>query len=458
MIERWMPKSLASRMLAISIAWTVIALLATGFVIAALFQANIERNFDDLLEAHLYNLMSAVDIDTSGKLVGEPDLGDPRFLQPLSGWHWTVAKADEPDSLLLASQSLDGSTYSAPSQNEIGFSDEFRRVYRWSQRPGSQLKRVEALLFVGESEQLYRLSVAGNMRGLQEAIASFNRRLIFYFLLFGIVSLAATYAVTRLGLLPLNRARNQLERVRNGSQQTLSGPFPTEIAPLAAEINALIEANEEVVERARLQVGNLAHGLKTPLAVIANESRTVDDGSGRLIGEQVNAMRNQVDTYLNRARVSAQRGSSRAMADTEQVIERLERVMAKLNPSIDYEVAAAGAPHFRGEQQDLEEVLGNLLENASRFASSTVRITAAKISDKEHKRSLRLIVEDDGPGIDEDQLAAVLKRGKRLDESEPGSGLGLSIVNDIVTEYGGELDLARSSLGGLGVTVLLPSH
>jgi len=232
---------------------------------------------------------------------------------------------------------------------------------------------------------------------------------------------------------------------------------------LAHEINALIESNRRIVERARMQVGNLAHSLKTPIAVLLNEARTLDNQHGDLLRSQVDAMQAQVQSYLSRARIAAQRGSILARAEAEPALERLIRVMRRLNPDKAFELDL----HQPGtllamEQQDLEEVVGNLLENAARFADKriVVRMTTGShpSSDPDITRRawIELTVEDDGPGLEPDQITEALKRGRRLDESRPGTGLGLSIVSEVVSEYHGKFTLSRSELGGLKATLLLP--
>ncbi|RUU57918.1 ATP-binding protein, partial [Mesorhizobium sp. M2C.T.Ca.TU.002.02.1.1] len=238
--------------------------------------------------------------------------------------------------------------------------------------------------------------------------------------------------------------------------QRLDGSFPAEIAPLANETNALIENNRRIVERSRTQVGNLAHSLKTPLAVLINEGRALGGAKGQLIADQAASMQKQVDHYLQRARVAAQRDSVVFRTPVSPLVERMVRVLRKLNPQTRLTLSLPPAEIvFAGEREDLEELLGNLLDNAMKWAKSAVAVTIATISGSGNL--FEIVIEDDGPGIPEDSAREVLKRGKRLDETKPGTGLGLAIVADLVNEYGGSLALERSGMGGLRVVVRLRS-
>ncbi|MEO1748218.1 MAG: ATP-binding protein, partial [Pseudomonadota bacterium] len=262
----------------------------------------------------------------------------------------------------------------------------------------------------------------------------------------------------RIGLRPLVVAREQLIEVQNGKKAQLEGQYPAEIAPLAGEINTLIENNKRVVERARTQVGNLAHALKTPIAVLRNESGA-SQVPGTLVREQTEEMNNYVQNYLKRAQIAAQTGGAVFRSDALAVTEKLVGVMRKLNPEKSFEYVYEGDASitFAGEQSDLEEILGNLFENAAKWSKSRIRcaLELKPLSDN----FFLIEVEDDGPGIPPEMRESALKRGKRLDEAVPGTGLGLSIVADTVEAYRGTLSLERSRWNGLKVAIELPlSH
>jgi signal transduction histidine kinase len=299
----------------------------------------------------------------------------------------------------------------------------------------------------------------GNQSELEQEISTFRRRLLTYLSLFGVGMIAINAIAILLGLQPLRRVRNALAMVREGTAQRLDGRFPAEIEPLANETNALIENNRRIVERSRTQVGNLAHSLKTPLAVLLNEGRALGGAKGQLIAEQAASMQKQVEHYLQRARVAAQRDSVVYRTPVAPLVQRMVRVLQKLNPQTSLSLSLPATEIvFAGEREDLEELLGNLLENAMKWARSAVSVSVVPLTGKDDTASLfEIAIEDDGPGIPEDKAREALKRGRRLDETKPGTGLGLAIVADLVNEYGGVLALERSGMGGLKAVVRLRS-
>lgn len=454
MLSRFLPNSLAYRLLVMTAVWTAVALLVTGLILSTVFRNNAQRDFERLLTAHAFNLMGSFDVDNAGQVSGAPNMGDPRFETPLSGWYWSVVVADAPDKLLMYSGSISGDMADLPPPVTAPFDDRFQRVSEVTDVNGNRIRQLEAQLLLGEGDTLYQVLVAGNTLDIEEAVSRFNRTLMLFFVLFGTGTVAATYFVIRLGLRPLSAATDALHDVREGHRDKLDGVYPVEIQPLAGEINALIDTNRTVVDRARTQVGNLAHALKTPLAVIVNEVRSSKEDQAKLIGEQAELMKSQVQTYLDRARIAAQRDVVVSRTPVLPVLEKLVRVMQRLAPDVRFDVDQC-QPHmtFRGEEQDLEEIFGNLLENASRFARETVRI---RVLDHNVAAQLRIEIEDDGPGLTAEGRKKALKRGIRLDESQPGSGLGLSIVRDIATEYGGDFNLEKSEMGGLKAVIILP--
>jgi signal transduction histidine kinase len=269
--------------------------------------------------------------------------------------------------------------------------------------------------------------------------------------------IAINAAAILFGLRPLGQVRAALARVREGAAQTLDGRFPAEIEPLAEETNALIENNRRIVERSRTQVGNLAHSLKTPVAILLNEGRAIGGEKGRLVVDQAAAMQQQVEHYLKRARIAAQRDTVVFRAPVGEALKRLTRVMAKLNPDKELQLTLPDREIvFAGEREDFEELVGNLLENAMKWSRKKVVVSVAEQPEPGGKPGQFLLaIEDDGPGIPEERAREALKRGRRLDETKPGTGLGLSIVADLVAEYGGKLALERSPLGGLRAAVQL---
>jgi len=408
------------------------------------------------LSAHLFNLIGSVGVSDSGTLTGGPDLGDLRFSEPESGWYWSV----EPVSKGLVGQLRSSSMtepVASPSVEAEPFNAEFQRHYRVAGIVGEELEVFETEFVLDAQNRIARFRVMGNRSELEAEISGFEWRLFTYLSLFGLGMIAINAIAILLGLQPLARVRNALAMVREGTAQRLTGRFPAEIQPLANETNALIENNRRIVERSRTQVGNLAHSLKTPLAVMLNEGRALGGPKGQLFADHAAAMQKQIDHYLQRARVAAQRESVVYRTPVTPLLQRMVRVMEKLSRGTAFSLnLPATEVVFAGEREDLEEVVGNLLENAMKWAHSAVRISveAAEPVNEEPPR-FSILIEDDGPGIPEDKAREALQRGKRLDETKPGTGLGLAIVADLVKEYGGALRLERSTMGGLKAVVEL---
>ncbi|WP_265515904.1 ATP-binding protein [Nitratireductor luteus] len=444
------------RVVAFSSIWAIIALVVIATVSSALFRQVSHRGFDSVLSAHLFNLIASVSASDSGRLSGTPNLGDLRFSQPLSGWYWSVEPASEALRNRLYSPSLAASLPPDVPAN-VPFDDNFQREYVVTGPGGEQVEVLEAEVVLGEDERIARFRVMGNLSELEEEIAAFTRRLFGYLTIFGVGMIAINVIAILLALRPLRSIRRALANIRAGSAERLAGPFPTEIAPLAEETNALIENNRRIVERSRKQVGNLAHSLKTPLAVLMNEGDALGGGRGRLIAGQAEAMQKQIDHYLQRARATAQHGTLSFRTPVNATLARLARVTAKLNNEKQFDVSLADVDLvFAGEREDLEEIVGNLLENAMKWAHSRVVLSLNDISGEAGSEGrFSIVVEDDGPGIPPDQAWQALKRGRRLDETKPGTGLGLAIVADLIEEYNGKLALERSPLGGLKAVVTL---
>jgi len=302
--------------------------------------------------------------------------------------------------------------------------------------------------------------VAGNFDELGAETTAFNRALVASLVLLGLGLVLAIFVQVRFGLRPLRGMQENLAAIRRGEAEQLRGDYPYEIRPVAEELNLLIQSNVEIVERARTQVGNLAHALKTPLSVLTNEAAGQDGALARKVREQAEVMRGQVNLYLDRARRAARARGIGAVTEVKPVLEALARTLERINRDRAVAVSAS-APEglkFRGERQDLEEMVGNLLDNACKWASRAVAVSAASVPDLAAGRSfLAITVEDDGPGLPAEKRDEALKRGQRLDETKPGSGLGLSIVAETAAMYNGSVKLGQSGMGGLKVTLSLPS-
>ncbi|MEZ5872422.1 MAG: ATP-binding protein [Nitratireductor sp.] len=448
--------TLSRRLFLLNSLWALVAVALIAFVLTEAYRRNAERRFSDLLTANLYILMGTVEPGGDGTLSGQPDLRDSRYLTFGSGWYWTVSSVQKPLNR-IASASLAGGSITAPQG--IALDSNYLRLFSYVDDRGQSISAVEGQTYLGDGQQLYSFKVTGNKAELAEEIASFRRTLVALLGLFGLGFVAATYWIVRIGLKPITAATTLLADIREGRAERLDGNFPREIQPLIDETNALIESNRSVVERARTQVGNLAHSLKTPLAVLKNEAGAAPPQLARIMQEQTSMMQQQVQNYLDRARIAARHATVTSRTEVTPVLERLVRVIGKLNShvTIGLELADDTKLIFAGEQQDFEEIVGNLLENAARFADERIIVKAAGRKENDKQR-LVLRIEDDGPGMTPQQCELAMKRGTRIDESTPGSGLGLAIVRDIASEYGGRISLGRSDLGGLGAELELPGR
>ncbi|GLK81430.1 ATP-binding protein [Methylopila turkensis] len=452
--------SIAARLFGSAALWTVAMLLIGGVTLSSYYTRSVERGFDQRLHVYLKTLVGAVAAGAFDK--DDPgSFGEPRFELPLSGWYWQITRLDRDPPEATTSKSL--FEEQLPRLAELGVEETLvgtREGYALG--PESQrLRVVERIIDLG-TDGRFLISIAGAAGEIDEDIQNFNVALLVSFLLLGLGLVTTTGFQVRFGLRPLAGMRAQLAEVRSGSRARLDGAFPEEIAPLVAELNGLLESNREIVERARTHVGNLAHGLKTPLSVIANEADTGEGAFAQKVREQAVLMRRQIDHHLERARLSAGVAFAGETTPVQPAVEALARTMAKIHRDRDLAIDVAVSDEglrFRGERQDFEEMVGNLVDNACKWASARVAISVAPLAPAAAggRSALRVVVDDDGPGLTEAQRAEVLARGKRLDESKPGSGLGLAIVADLARVYGGGFALSEAPEGGLRCDLTLPA-
>jgi signal transduction histidine kinase len=451
--------SLALRLFFSATTWTVIILVVTGIVLASLYRAAVERAFDRRLGVYLRTLVADVAMpeENAGKF--PQSMGEPLFDLPLSGWYWQVTRLDAPTPDVRSSRSLWDATL--PHLADLGASSAPGAAREgYVQGPeGQQLRIVERTIDLGE-EGRYLVAVAGDAAEIDNETRSFDGALVITFGVLGIVLLLTTTFQVRFGLAPLKRISEGLAAIRSGATERLEGAFPVEIAPLARETNALIDANREIVSRARTHVGNLAHALKTPISVMMNEA-TGTEPLALKVREQTEIMRDQVARHLERARLAAARVATiGTVTDVQAVVMALARSMEKIHHDrgVAIDVDAPEGARFRGERQDLEEMIGNLVDNACKWAQSRVAIEVfpERPDPKDDRRVVRIVVDDDGPGLSPQQREQVARRGRRLDETKPGSGLGLSIVMELATLYGGGLTLGTAPIGGLRAELVVP--
>ncbi|TWA63789.1 signal transduction histidine kinase [Azospirillum brasilense] len=436
--------SLRFRLLAGAAVWIALALALAGLVLSGLFRDHVARRFEAELTNHLDQLTALIELGADGVPVQRQPLSDPRFRRPLSGLYWQVGPATAP---ILRSRSLWDETLALPP-DEVADGDIHRHsVVGPAGRHLSVLER--AVTFPNGTAPL-RMAVAQDEAELRAVVADFNRVLWLSLGALALALIAAAVVQVSVGLRPLVRLRAELAAVRAGRKKRFGGDAPREVQPLLDDLNALLDHSEEVVVRARLQAGNLAHALKTNLAVLANEAE------GEAAARRVAEMRRHIDHHMARARAAAARGLPGVATPVADSAGALARVMEKLqggNGRVTVTVRVPREHVFAGEREDLDEMLGNLLDNAMKWAGSRVEVA----SRLEAGGMLAVVVEDDGPGLPADRRDAVLAPGVRLDESTPGSGLGLAVVRDVARLYGGDLRLGDSPLGGLRVELVLPA-
>ena len=438
--------TIAFRLIAGAALWLGLALVISGLVLAALFEDHVERGFDRRISILLESLVAVAEISPAGELLVTDPPGEPRFRRPYSGWYWQV---DNGAQILRRSPSLWDDRLSLGT-GAVNRPDRFE-----IDGPNNRRLRVVArAITLPGSKATFGFAVGADTAELEAEIRPFTLTLAWSLVALWAGLIAAAVIQVRFGLSPMRRIRAALSEVRAGREDRLHGNFPAEMRPLVDEFNAHLGQIEEVVARARTHVGNLAHALKTPLSVLGNEA---DRGQGPLaetVKRQTEVMARRVDHYLVRARTAASAGRIGVRAPVAPVLDDLGRTLRRIHAErgVIIEVDCANHLEFRGDKQDLEEMIGNLLDNAFKWATQKIQVHAVRDGS-----FLRIAIEDDGPGLAVVDRSRALTRGDRLDEAVPGSGLGLSIVCEIAGLYSGAAELGVSELGGLKVELMLPA-
>ncbi|MBI4754414.1 MAG: sensor histidine kinase [Betaproteobacteria bacterium] len=446
--------SLRIRLLATTLVWIAASIVFAGWGLGSLFRSHVAAQFNAELGTHLDQLTAHLVLDGQGRPTLSVPLSDPRINRPFGGLYWQIDRIAGPGMLavdaLLRSRSLWDQVLAVPA--DVPMDGEVHQ-HRIAGPDGTMLGAVERAVRIDDVS--LRLIVAADERLMIEPVSRFNGAL---WLALGVLGLGLAFAALLqvvVGLAPLRQLRRALGRVRGGDARQMEGAFPAELMPLVEEFNSVLTQNADVVERARTQAGDLAHALKTPLSVLANAAHGKDDHLARLVVGQVEMARKQVDYHLARAQAAAAVRVPGARTPVRAAVDGLVRTMQRIHAGRRLAlVVHPTAPDllFRGEEQDLQEMLGNLLDNACKWAASRVEIHARIDGDR-----LDIGVEDDGPGIASDQREAMIRRGVRADEQVPGTGLGLAIVDDLARLYGGRVTLAESPLGGLEARLILPA-
>ncbi len=452
--------SLATRLFLSATAWVVVILVITGVVLSSVYRDATERAFERRLNLYLRTLIAEVATPDEPPDHQFQSLGEPLFELPLSGWYWQIVRTDTEKGETRASRSLWDKKLPKLEEHGAELTAAGVRLGYVDGPEGQNLRMVERPVDLG-ADGKFLVSVAGDASEIFDETRSFDYYLGGTFAALGIVLLLTTIFQVRFGLAPLKRISESIADIRSGRAERLEGEFPVEIAPLARETNALIDANREIVERARTHVGNLAHAIKTPLSVIVNEAAAhgADPFASKVL-EQADVMRDQLAHHLERARIAARVTVVGTVTEVAPVMEALRRTMEKIHRDRDIaiDLKADSQAKFRGERQDLEEMAGNLVDNACKWAASRVfiEVLLEPAAEPSAGPRLRILVDDDGRGLSAAERVQVARRGQRLDELKPGSGLGLSIVTDLAALYGGSLTLGDAPTGGLRAELVLP--
>ena len=438
--------SVSRRMLLVATAWILLLLVGGGLALDRVLTGAITRNFDDQLDYLVSSMIVSTELDSNGEVRMTRELADQRFLEPNSGAYWQISGAGHET---FPSRSL----WDRKLKVDAVHNDREVHFYDSNQFPDQKLRIAERDLTLPGSPVRWRFQVAQSRDVLDAQIATVRRTLVRSFALLGLGLVAMETLQTWYGLRPLRKVRREIASLRAGRTQRVGGPMPAEVGPMVDELNALVEHNDRQAEEARRHAGNLAHALKTPLSVIMNAAAAGQADLPDTVIREARTMRRQIDHHLARARAVGRRGSAHSRAEVWPSIEAVERAVARLYPNVRIDVDGVKDAVAHIERQDLDEILGNLVENAAKYGGGSVFVTA-----RLEAGFVEILVEDDGVGIPEADRIRIFDRGVRLDTGKPGTGLGLAIVRDVAEIYGGTVSLEESEdLGGLLVRLRLPA-
>ena len=439
--------SLTRRIIGVAAIWISVLLLGGGYALDRVLTNSLVENFDKQLEYVLNAMIAASEIGPDGEVRFNRPPADQRFLEPYSGVYFQVSGegADTFPSRSLWDRRL---------RVDAGHKDVNLHTYDSREFQEEPLRIVERDVILPGSEVRWRFQVAQSREIIDRQIKDLRTTLVRAFAALGIGLLVLAALQAFYGLWPLRRVRKEVVAIRSGTQRRITEDFPREIFPLVNELNQLLAHSEEQAEEARRHAGNLAHALKTPLTVITNAATAKAPDLADTVCREATTMRRQVDHHLARARAIGRRASAQARAQVWESVEAVERAVTRLYPEVTVDITGDREAAVRVERQDLDEMLGNLVENAAKYGHGRVFLTVEQIADK----GVEIMVEDDGPGIPPEEREAIFARGARLDTTgKPGTGLGLDIVRDVAEIYGGSVRLEESEdLGGLLARLCLP--
>lgn len=438
--------SLSRRMILIAGGWISLLLLGGGLALDRVLTTAVTNNFDAGLEYVMTQMIASAEIGPDGEVRLNRPLGDQRFLEPYSGMYWQISGAGYD---LFRSRSL----WDQPLRVNPSHGDEKSHFYDSNEFSNEQLRIVERDIYLPTSQTRWRFQVAQARASLDAQIDTLRRTLLKSFALLAIGLLGMAAVQTLYGLWPLRKLQKAIADMRAGRARRIeAGALPQEVEPLVEELNGLLAHNEKQAEEAREHAGNLAHALKTPLTVILNAATADAPDLGETVIREASTMRRQVDHHLARARAVGRRGHAHSRADIWPALQSVERAVARLYEHVRLDIAGDKGLAAHVERQDLDEILGNLIENAAKYGGGSVFVTVQRDGD-----FVEILVEDDGTGISAEDRERLFSRGMRLDSSKPGTGLGLAIVRDVSEIYGGSVSLEQSEdMGGLLARLRLP--
>ena len=438
--------SISRRMIGIAALWISILLLGGGLALDRVLSQAITRNFDDGLNYVLTAMIASAEIGPDGEVLFNRPLADQRFLEPNSGLYYQISAKGHED---WRSRSLwDRALRVLPEHDDRSF-----HAYDSKQFPGEDLRIMERTIVLPGSDTRWMFMVAAARAGLDDQIRTLRSTLTQSFALLALGLIVLTTLQTLYGLRPLRRVRKEIVRMRTGEKNRVTEPMPSEVLPMVEELNALLAHNERQAEEARTHAGNLAHALKTPLTVIMNAATAQSADLGETVIREATTMRRQVDHHLARARAVGRRGAAQSRAEVWTSLQAVERAVQRLYPETRIDMDGDKEVSVRVERQDLDEMLGNLIENAAKYGGGSVFATVSRAGPM-----VEIMVEDDGMGIPQEERTRIFDRGVRLDSGKPGTGLGLAIVRDVAEIYGGSIGMEESEdLGGLLMRLRLPA-
>lgn len=456
-------RSLVWRLVRSAAMWVVPAMLFTAFSLILFYRASTYKNFNDPLVHTIQALVANIEnnpLNMSGEvgivLANQPI--DASYQLALSGRYWVIGELGFDGVLnpVISSLSLSNSSLNLSSKDADKIRDNQGEIIRvFAVGPDNEPLSLAAQSVIFNDQNLV-IAAAADRRSAVQAVRRFALVALGSVSVLALGLTLAIFMQVRSGLRPLFDLRDRVADVRAGRSSAVAGRYPKEIKPLADELNSLIGHNRDVVEYARTHVSNLAHALKTPLAVLINEAEAKDSKLATIVKKQTVTMNKQVDHHLRRARAATRGQSIGEKTPVAGTVNSLVRTLGRIyqDKDFDFQVDIEGGLQFRGEKRDLEEMVGNLLDNACKWTKEKIYVLVEAEPNDDTK--IRIIIDDDGSGMAKNQYENVLKRGMRLDETTPGTGFGLSIVNDLAKAYKGSLELDKSPLGGLRTVLLIP--